>query len=52
MDFVIKHWNDLILIVTGLISVASIIVRLSPSEVDNKILAKIIEVAKVIGLYK
>ena len=41
MNWIIENWMDVIAIVTGLIAVAEVIVRLTPTEKDNSILLKI-----------
>lgn len=38
-SWITQHWDDLVLIVTGLITVASIVVKLTPSQVDDQWLA-------------
>ena len=46
------NWPVLLQIVTGTIAVASLIVKLTPTQKDDTVLAKIIDVLKVIGLNK
>lgn len=47
MDFVLAHLTDLVAIFAGLVTTASIIANLTPTETDNKIvefLKKLIDV--------
>lgn len=41
IQWVVANSKDLLLIVTGLVTVASIIVKLTPTQADDTILAKI-----------
>lgn len=41
MNWFIENWSEIVAIITGLITVAEIIVNLTPSEEDNSILLKI-----------
>lgn len=41
MDWIIEHWDDLMLIVTGIISVASVIVKLTPTPRDDEELGRL-----------
>lgn len=43
MNWVVEHWADLLAIYGGVVAVATIIVRLTPSTKDNEILDKIIK---------
>lgn len=43
MNWIIEHWADLLAIYGGVVAVATIIVRLTPSTKDNEILDKIIK---------
>lgn len=36
------HWDDILAIIGGIVSLASIIVKLTPSQKDDAILSKII----------
>ncbi|MEY5098735.1 MAG: hypothetical protein RJA36_1454 [Pseudomonadota bacterium] len=41
MRWIMENWDDLVLIVTGLVTVASIIVKLTPSKTDDELLAAV-----------
>jgi len=42
INWVKEHWEDLTAIWAGIVTVASIIVKLTPSQKDDTILAKIV----------
>jgi hypothetical protein len=52
IDFITQNWAILLQIVTGTITVASLIVKLTPTPNDDTILAKVISICRVVGLYK
>ena len=52
MDWLMNNWQTVLLIITSIVTLASIIVKLTPTPNDDAILAKVINFLKVIGLYK
>lgn len=44
MDWVLANWDDIMLIITGIITVASIIARLTPTPKDDDFISNIIRV--------
>ena len=42
INFIQTHWDELLAIIGGIVSVATIIVKLTPTDKDNKVLEKII----------
>lgn len=52
MDWIAENWTVILLIITSIVTLASIIVKLTPTPNDDAVLAKIINFLKVIGLYK
>lgn len=50
MDWIIAHWAELSLVVTGIITVASVIAKWTPTEVDDNLLGKFIMLMDIIGL--
>ncbi len=44
--------TDVVLLITGIVTIASVIVVLTPTEVDNKALNVIIKILQVLSLYK
>jgi len=51
MDYIIKHFNDIIAIMGAVIILARLIVKITPSETDNIWLEKIINSLKHLGLH-
>ncbi len=43
MDWITTNWATILQIVTGIVTVASIIVKLTPSTKDDAIVAKIMQ---------
>ena len=52
IGWVTTNSKDLLLIITGTITVASVIVKLTPNQTDDKILAKIMPWIEKIALNK
>ena len=50
MNWIAENWDSILLVITGLISVASVIVKLTPNETDNQILEKIVKFFEKLGL--
>lgn len=48
--WLINHWEEITLAATGVVSVASIIAKLTPTEVDNKLVALILKIVDVLAL--
>jgi len=44
MNFIINHWQDGLAILGGLVGVATIIVKITPSQKDDTLLAKVVGV--------
>jgi hypothetical protein len=44
IEFVKNHYNDLLAIVGAAVSLATLVVKLTPSQADDTILAKIVAV--------
>ena len=42
ISFIQNHWDELLAIIGGIVSVATIIVKLTPTDKDNRVLEKII----------
>lgn len=52
MDWLMENWQTVLLVVTSAVTLASVIVKLTPTPKDDAALASIINFLKVIGLYK
>ena len=44
--------KDVVLIITGAVTIASVIVKITPTQKDDNVLNKALKILKVIGLYK
>lgn len=45
------NWKDVLAIIGGVVTVASIIVKLTPTPKDDGVLAKVIKVLAALGLF-
>ncbi len=52
MEWLQAHWDDVVLIITSILGVASMIAALTPTEADNAIINKILAVIHTLGLTK
>lgn len=52
IEYIVANSADLIALLFGLLGVASVIAKLTPTDVDNKIVAKIAAVIHTLGLTK
>lgn len=52
IDYVSKNSDTLIQIGTSIVTIASIIVRFTPSDVDNKIVEKIVALINFLAINK
>lgn len=51
MEWIQAHWKDILAIIGGVVTVASLIVKLTPTKKDDSVLAKIIKILAVLGLF-
>lgn len=51
MEWITVHWKDILAIIGGVVTVASIIVKLTPTQKDDNILAKVIKILAALSLY-
>lgn len=51
MNWIIEHWKDVLAVIGGIVSVASLIVKLTPTQKDDNVLAKIIKFLAAIGIF-
>lgn len=52
MEYFLANWDSILLIISGAISTASVIVKLTPTPKDDAILAKVIAFLKILSLNK
>ena len=50
MEWINAHWNDVLAIIAAVIGLATAIVKITPTQKDNNILAKVIKVLSVFSL--
>lgn len=51
MEWITAHWKDILAIIGGVVTVCSIIVKLTPTQKDDSVLAKIIKILSALGLF-
>jgi hypothetical protein len=50
MEFIQANWGSIVAIITGVISIASIIAKLTPNKTDDKVLGCILKVVDVLAI--
>jgi len=50
--FLMDNWETILLIATGTVTTASIVAKLTPSKVDDKILEKLLDIINVLAINK
>lgn len=51
INWIQANWKDILAIIGGVVTVASIIVKLTPTPKDDAILAKIIKILAALSLF-
>ena len=51
MEWLTANWQDLIAIAGSVIVVSRLLVKLTPTPVDDTVLAKVVDVLKSLGLH-
>lgn len=51
MEWIMAHWKDILAVIGGVVTVASIIVKLTPTPKDDSFLAKVIKILAALGLF-
>ncbi len=51
MDWIISNLKDILAIIGAVVTVASLIVKLTPTQKDDTALAKVIEMLAVLGIF-
>jgi len=50
MEWLTQNWDNVLIIISSVISVASVLVKVTPTQNDDTLLAKIISVLDVLAL--
>ncbi len=51
MEWIHTNWKDILAVIGGVVTVASIIVKLTPTQKDDAFLAKVIKVLAALSLF-
>lgn len=51
MSWITSHWQDIVALAGAVVIGARVIVKLTPTPIDDGVLAKIISVLKSVGLH-
>lgn len=52
MEWIILNWDTVLLAITSIVTAASIIVKLTPTQKDDAVMAKILKALELISLNK
>ena len=50
MEWITANWKDILTIITGVIAVASVVTRLTPTKVDDNVLGYIVKFIDVLSV--
>ncbi len=50
MSWILEHWKDVLAIIGAAVTLATLIVAITPTQKDDALLAKIIKILSAIGL--
>jgi hypothetical protein len=50
INFIVEHWDEILLAITSIVTAASIIVKLTPSEKDDKIVSRIMKFLNTLAI--
>ena len=51
MEWMHNHWKDILAIIGGVVTLASLIVKLTPTQQDDAVLNKIIKILSALSLF-
>lgn len=51
MEWITQHWQEILAWIGGIVTAASIIVKLTPTQKDDNVLAKIIKILAALSLF-
>lgn len=49
--WITEHWKDILAVIGGVVTTASLIVKLTPTQKDDAFLAKVIKVLAALSLF-
>ena len=52
MDWILTHWEDIVAVIGGVVTTASIIVKLTPTPKDDAVLANVVKLLGLLALNK
>lgn len=50
MDWLLEHWDSILTAIAGVVTVASVVVKLTPTPKDNEVLAKVRKILEKLAL--
>ena len=50
MEYLTTHWVEITAVVGGIVTVASLITKMTPTQADDKVLAKIVAFLNTVAL--
>lgn len=50
MEWLNEHWKDILSIITGVIGVATLVVKLTPTQKDDTVLSRVVKVLEALSL--
>ena len=51
MEWITAHWKDILAIIGAVVTAASLIVKITPTQNDDTVLAKIIKILSILGIF-
>ena len=51
MEWITAHWKDILAIIGAVVTAASLIVKITPTQKDDTVLAKIIKILSILGIF-
>lgn len=51
MEWITTHWQEILAWIGGIVTAASIIVKLTPTQKDDNVLAKVIKILAALSLF-
>lgn len=51
MEWIMVHWKDVLAVIGAVVTAASLIVKLTPTQKDDTVLAKVIKILSALGIF-